>query len=219
MDTMHDTTARPAGHAPGAALLASVLLFGGGPAMAIEEPAFTLVEEIGDIEIRRYAPYLVAETLVEGKSFDDAGNEGFRRLFRYITGANGGERKIAMTAPVNQSPGGDKIAMTAPVDQAASADGWAVSFVVPSRYDADSVPQPTDPRVYIREIPGDFVAVRRYSGLWSEARFAREREALLDEIEAAGYTVTGDPRLARYDAPFKPWFLRRNEVIVPIAPH
>lgn len=216
---MHDTTARPAGHAPGAALLASVLLFGGGPAMAIEEPAFTLVEEIGDIEIRRYAPYLVAETLVEGKSFDDAGNEGFRRLFRYITGANGGERKIAMTAPVNQSPGGDKIAMTAPVDQAASADGWAVSFVVPSRYDADSVPQPTDPRVYIREIPGDFVAVRRYSGLWSEARFAREREALLDEIEAAGYTVTGDPRLARYDAPFKPWFLRRNEVIVPIAPH
>lgn len=199
--------------------LAGFLLSLVAPAIAIEKPAYEVIGQDGPVEIRRYAPYLVAETFVEG-DFDQASGEGFGRLFRYITGANVGSAKISMTAPVGQAagqPAGEAIDMTAPVGQAAAPGGYWVSFVVPSAYTLATVPKPTDPRVRIREIPARVVAAFTYSGSWSEARDRRVEANLRAAIGAQGLVPVGEPELARYDPPFTPPFLRRNEILIPVA--
>jgi hypothetical protein len=77
-------------------------------AMAIERAKYTVVETEGKFELRQYEPYLVAETMVEG-DFDEVGNEGFRRLFDYISGKNRKQQSITMTAPVSQEAESEKI--------------------------------------------------------------------------------------------------------------
>jgi hypothetical protein len=206
----------PARIAPFATLLLALLA---SPiAMAIEEPRYQVIEQDGAFELRDYAAYLVAETRVEA-SFEDAGNEAFRRLFRYISGDNAAQQKIAMTAPVTQGKG-EKIAMTAPVTQVADGDHYRVAFVVPSRYSASTVPKPLDPRIEIRTVPARRVAVWRYSGRWTQERYDQMERQLREAIVARGLRVNGPPVLARYDPPFMPWFMRRNEVLIPTAaPH
>ena len=88
----------------------------GMQAMAIEEAKYTVLKKEGHLELRQYAPHIVAETLVES-DFEGAGNKAFRRLFNYISGNNESRQKIAMTAPVSQAVQGEKIAMTVPVGQ------------------------------------------------------------------------------------------------------
>ena len=161
-----------------AALVASVMA-SPEAAMAIEQPEYTVVRQDGAFELRRYAPYLLAETEVES-GFMEAGNVAFGRLFRYISGDNTARAEIAMTAPVEQAKRGEKIAMTAPVEQARAGGVYRVAFVVPRKYDRDTVPQPTDPRVRIREVPARSIAVWRYSGRWTEENF-REHERELRE--------------------------------------
>jgi hypothetical protein len=209
----------------GATWVAAVVLIGAlvwSPgAMAIEEPPYRVVERDGSYELREYAAYLLAETRVEAP-FLDAGNIAFGRLFRYISGNNQAQQKIAMTAPVTQAPAaaargrGEKIAMTAPVNQVADGDAFLVGFVVPAKYTRDTVPQPLDPAVKIREVPAQLTASWRYSGRWTEANF----QAALDELRAVlktrGLAIAGEPVIARYNPPFMPTFLRRNEVLVPV---
>jgi hypothetical protein len=195
------------------ALLALVLP--ASTAMAIEQPEYRSIERAGAFELREYAPYLIAETRVDA-DFMAAGNIAFGRLFRYISGANVPGQKIAMTAPVTQAPG-EKIAMTAPVQQVAEGDDYLVGFIVPGKYTLETVPQPTDPRVRIREIPGGLVASWRYSGRWTESNF-REAEALLRrELDSRRLVPVGAAQIARYNAPFMPAFLRRNEVLIPVT--
>ncbi len=197
-----------------AAGLVIVLGIASGVAMAVEQPAFRSIEQDGAYELRDYAPYLIAETRVEA-SFIDAGNIAFGRLFRYISGANAPGQKIAMTAPVTQSRG-EKIAMTAPVQQVADAGAFRVGFIVPARYTRDTVPQPTDARITLREVPGGLFASWRYSGRWTEARFVEQEQQLRRTLAARGLVATGDAQIARYDPPFMPTFLRRNEVLIPV---
>ena len=185
--------------------------------MGLEQPGYRVVFEADGIEYRQYEPYLVSETVIEAAgSYKAAGNEGFRRLFRYISGGNSGENKIAMTVPVAQTAPSEKIAMTAPVQQTEVAEGWRVAFMLPSQYTLDTAPQPTDSRVSIREIPGRLTAVSRYSGRWTAANYEKKRAALLAALEQAAVTPVGDVQSALYNGPFTPPFLRRNEVVVEI---
>jgi hypothetical protein len=186
------------------------------PAVALETPRYEIVSRDDGIEIRSYRSYLVAETLVDA-SFRDAGNAGFRRLFRYIAGANTDRAEISMTAPVSQQPTGTRIAMTAPVAQVPGMGGHWVSFVVPSSFSMENVPRPTDARVRIREVPAQLVAVARYSGTWSERRFRRDEQRLRQAIASSGYETAGEPQFARYDPPYVPPFFRRNEILIPLA--
>jgi hypothetical protein len=124
-----------------------------------------------------------------------------------------------MTAPVTQSRSedkGEKIAMTAPVAQQADGSGYRVAFVVPARYTLDTVPQPTDPTVEIRAVPAQLTAAWRYSGRWTTTNYQASEAELRRAIAARGLKATGDPILARYDPPFMPSFLRRNEVLIPV---
>lgn len=180
--------------------------------VAIEEAEYRVVSQHGDIEIREYAPSIVAETVVS-ESFEDAGSRAFRKLFRYIEGHNEGQGKIAMTTPVSQQKTSEKIAMTAPVSQQKSGSDWAVSFMMPSAYSMETIPRPLDPDVVIRAIPSFNAAVIRYSGTWSENRYREHLDTLEGWLKERGIPYSAEPVWARYDAPFKPWFLRRNEIL------
>lgn len=199
------------------AFAALLLTWVSWPAMAIEIPEYRVIEQDGSFEIRAYSSYLIAETEVEA-GFMNAGNIAFGRLFRYISGANTAQAEIAMTAPVEQAARGEKIAMTAPVEQASGDGVYRVGFVVPRKYNRDTVPKPTDSRVSIREVPPRTVAVWRYSGRWTEENFREHEQDLRRALQARDLkSVSGDSAIiARYDAPFIPWFMRRNEVLIPL---
>lgn len=190
----------------------------GRPAMAVEEPKYQRVKKDGDFEVRVYAPYVVAETLVSG-DFGSAGNEGFRRLAEYIFGGNQGKRKIAMTAPVGQQaapPKGEKIAMTAPVGQERRGSEWLVTFSLPAELTMATAPLPQDARVTLREVAARRMAVRSFSGTWSPERFAEKKAELLRWCGTQGLKPRGEVLYARYNPPWTPWFLRRNEVLVEV---
>lgn len=203
-------------------------------AMAIEEPAYKVIDvaamgaaKVAEVEIREYPAYLVAETRVTA-SFAEAGNLAFRPLFNYISGSNRRQEKIEMTAPVSQTASsgtGEKIEMTAPVTQAktpASAAGgnsaYVIGFVMPARYTMATIPQPADERVSIREVPARTMAVLRFSGTWGQERYAQHEKTLMENLSQAGWRTRGTIEFARYDPPFMPWFLRRNEVMVEVEP-
>lgn len=189
------------------AALITLSVFTGRSAMAIEEPKFEKIAEYDEFEIRKYPPFLIAETLVE-EDFDEAGKAAFKRLGGYIFGNNEKKDKIEMTAPVSTEPAGE-------------ADGkkrWRIHFVMPADRRMESLPIPNDSTVTRREVPGQIVAVHRFSGTWSEERFAEKAKFLLEEVRKNGLSPKEETlRYARYNPPFTPWFLRRNEVMVEIA--
>ena len=196
-------------------LFALVLSLSPMTSQAIEEPSYKVTRTLGDVEVRDYAPYVVAEVVVPG-SASSAGNEAFRILAGYIFGKNKGERKLAMTAPVTQSAAPVKLPMTAPVTQSPAPGGYRVQFVLPKDVTLATAPEPLDPRVTLREIPATRVAVIRYSGFWSDDNYNRHLTLLKDALHQAGVQWAGEPVYSRYDAPFKPWFLRRNEIWLPV---
>lgn len=192
---------------------------GSEPAMAIEEAPYSVIEKTGDFEIRQYSSYFVAETYVQG-DYDEAGSEGFRRLFDYIGGQNRSGSSIAMTAPVSQESGSRKIAMTAPVGQERKGSRWRITFVMPSDFTRiEALPRPNDDRVALVREPARLVAAVRYSGTWSRSRYQDHKAKLLAWIGEKNWKTAGEPVWARYDPPFMPWFLRRNEVLIPVVRH
>ena len=201
---------------------------------SLEQPTYTVVAEAGGYELRRYEPYLVAETSVTG-TFEDAGNVAFRTLAAYIFGDNTGDETMSMTAPVVSSQGANRrgadMAMTTPVlssgsgGECAAVAGnvpdeeyeWVYQFVMERKYSLESLPRPTDPSVVIRSVPGRLVAARHFGGRWLADRVCQEASVLMKAIRADGLRAVGRWALARYNDPFTPSFLRRNEVLVEVA--
>ena len=212
------------------------LILGEG-AMAIEEPAFEMLEKDGNIEIRQYRPVIVAETFVDG-DMGSASSIGFRLIANYIFGNNlslpgsaeKSSEKIAMTAPVLVEPvaRSEKIAMTAPVNiepQGDSVKGimhsqrWRVQFSMPSKYSMASLPKPLDPAVTLREVPGKRYAVLVFSGFAGEDKVQQKTEELLVWLNGKSRRAISAPQLARYNPPWTLPFLRRNEILVEVAAH
>lgn len=180
-------------------------------AHAIEEPTYQVIRQFETFELREYAPYIVAEVTVPGPQ-EQAGNQGFRLLAGYIFGRNKGEQRLEMTAPVTQTAAPQKIAMTAPVTQAASKGGYVVQFMMPSAFTLDTLPEPLDSQVRLKSVPGGRFAVIRYSGTWTQANYETHLAQLREGVKATGLRTAGPPVYARYNAPWVPWFLRRNEI-------
>jgi hypothetical protein len=190
----------------------------------VETVSYTVVGRVGDAELRRYPASVVAETVADGET------SAFRRLYRYITGANESAADIPMTAPVaiesadaaaeqSAPPAvtrGRLIPMTAPVETSADADGVRMAFHLPAAYDPDTAPRPTDAEVELRVIPERTLAVRQFSWRPTDDRIERETEALLAALERARIPTAGEPFFMGYDAPWTLPFLRRNEVAVEV---
>jgi len=183
--------------------------------MATEEAKYTVIDRDGDFELRQYEPHIVAETLVVG-GFETVGNEGFRRLYDYISGNNRKRQSIAMTAPVSQEANNEEIPMTAPVNQERIGAKWRITFLMPSQYTMDILPEPLDTQVVLKEVPPRLMAAITYSGTWSKKRYQNRKAELLRLIEKRSLRPLGEPIFARYNPPFMPWFLRRNEVLIPV---
>ncbi len=188
-------------------ILAAMPLF----SQAIEEPDYEVIRQLDHVELRHYAPYVVAEVVLH-TSAEDAGSQAFPILAGYIFGKNKGEKKFAMTAPVTQSAAPMRMDMTAPVTQAAVAGGMRVQFVLPKGVTLATAPEPIDPRVQLRAVPAARWAVIRYSGTWSQSNYAEHLGKLKAAVDAAGVATQGEPVLARYNGPVTPWFMRRNEI-------
>jgi hypothetical protein len=190
--------------------------FLGSAAMAIEEPAYVVLLETKHYEVRRYASYIVAEVDVDD-DFKRAGNSAFRVLAGYIFGDNEPRQKMQMTAPV-ESRQGVRMNMTAPVtSQSRDGDGvFTYSFVMERKYTMDTLPKPTNRDIRLVERPERIMAVHRYSGTWSEERYEEHEKILLDALATDRVKRKAAPVFARYNAPFTPWFLRRNEIMVEI---
>lgn len=188
-----------------------------GEAMALEEAKYRVLEKRGYMELRAYEPLIVAETVVEG-DFSSVGNEAFQRLYGYISGKNRMARSIPMTAPVSQEAESRRIPMTTPVTQESAGERWRIAFVMPAELTLETLPEPTDPTVALRKIPGRTLAALTYSGTWSRRRYEAKLDLLLRRVREAGLRSVGEPVFARYNPPFTPWFLRRNEILIPVEP-
>ena len=175
--------------------------------MSYEEPKYTVVREMDIYEVRRYKKRTVAEVAF------DTDSSGFKILFDYISGANFGSRKVAMTVPVTQSK---KIDMTAPVTQSKRDGKMTMRFFLPSVYSMENAPKPTDKRVRIIDLPEQYFGVISYSGFASDSNFEKHQKELLKVLLKDGLVITGPPIKATYNSPFTPPFLRRNEAMYPL---
>ena len=166
-----------------------------------EKLPYTVISRHGDAEVRHYPEYLLVQVREPGEFFQ-AGNRAFQPLFNYIAGSNAAGQKIAMTAPVLQEPAGEDIHM--------------VSFVMPSDFDIETIPAPSSQRVSIVPVHEHFAAAIKFSGSWNSQRFAGKGEELLAAVKSAGLETNGSIYWARFDPPFKPGFMKHNEVLIKI---
>ncbi len=167
-----------------------------------EQQPYEVLQRYPGFELRRYPEHLVAEVDVTGP-FGVAGNLAFPKLARFIGGHNRASRKVAMTAPVVQ-------------EKDPRSGVFVVGFVMPSDLAADDVPEPLDSSVRTRRVPAQTAAALTFSGRWSRSTYEARTNELLDLLAQAQLTVVGRPRYARFDPPWTPWFLRRNEVVIPV---
>lgn len=190
-----------------------------GAASAYESPEYAVIETLEGFEVREYAPYVVVETPVALEGESGSRNTAFRRLFGYISGNNLARREMAMTTPVVQAEQqGETIAMTSPVGEGEQDDGrvW-MQFVLPSSMAFEDAPQPLDASLRIRQVGVERVAALRYSGSSGQRRFESMRQQIMAALDNSEWRPVGTPRSAVYNGPFTPGFMRRNEVLVPVA--
>jgi hypothetical protein len=190
-----------------------LFLGGAGACMAIETPAYRVELDTKPFQIRDYAPLLEATVHVSGTR-DAAVSAGFRLLAHYIFGGNRTQTKLAMTAPVLQTPAEPRAfpkqgGVTAAVS---SVSGWDVSFIMPQGYTRDTLPPATDPGIRFSEVPARRVAVISFSGFWTDGNLQEHQAQLLSFLARRHLTAISAPIYAFYDPPWTPWFWRTNEV-------
>ena len=185
--------------------------------MATETPKYEVLRHEGDFELRRYGVHMTANVHVDAPSATKAADAGFNVLADFIFGNNRSSSRIAMTAPVGAEAEADPecVSLTCMAGTDSSA-GSRVSFTMPSKYTPDTLPVPNDPRVKTETVSPHVAAAIRFSGSMSEDGRADAEAALTGWLAEQGLVAAGAPVAAQYDAPWKPWFARRNEIIVPV---
>jgi SOUL heme-binding protein len=168
----------------------------------VETAKFEVIQKNGEFEIRKYNKLILVKV-------DTQIDNPFNILFQYISGANKSRTKISMTSPVITS---EKIAMTSPVISSSES----MSFVVPSEYDLQTVPEPTDERVSINEIPERYIATIRFRGFARKNTVEKQKTKLLRWSSDEKIDIIGSTFLMQYNPPFVLGFLRRNEIGVEV---
>jgi hypothetical protein len=164
-----------------------------------QQQPYTVLSQHKGFELRKYPAGIQIETTVGG-DFVDAGNRGFRPLVNFISGNNKARQSIAMTAPV--------------IQESAGANRHMVRFVMPEEMKSGDVPASLDSSVKVIEVPEHLAAAKRFSGSWNQDKFLLEGEKLVSETLSSGLETVGSLYFARFDPPWKPGFLKRNEVLI-----
>jgi len=180
----------------------------------VEQPKYRVILSENNIELREYAPMLLAEVEVSGER-KEAIKQGFKMLADYIFGNNVSKKKMEMTAPVT-SELNEKLAMTAPVMQQGQGDKWKVRFVMPAGYNIDTLPKPNSSSVNLISIPAKRFVVIRFSGWAGEDNIQLHTEELKAYISEQNLKTAGNLVLAFYNPPWTLPFLRRNEVMIEV---
>jgi hypothetical protein len=199
-----------------------LLLLKGTAVMAIEEPDYEVLSRSDNYEIRSYPAFNVAEVELPSNT-GNADNQAFRILAGYIFGKNRSRTRLETRGSLESNTDNEstKMAMTAPVMSANSDVGdnrIVFAFVMERKFSLDELPEPMDRRIRLRRQAPRVMAVRKYSGRWTPKNFQDNKDALLAALQRDGVSTTGPAILARYNSPFTPWFLRRNEVMIQIGP-
>jgi hypothetical protein len=198
----------------------SGMITGGTMARAeeqVEEPAYDVVDTIGEIEIRQYGPRLAAEAdMGPGSGVNQGQNAAFMALAGFIFAQNREGPEVAMTAPISVETLPEQIAMTAPVAMETGEEGRVMRFFMPAEYTLETLPQPGDDRVRILTVPAQTLAVLRFSGESTDAVVASRTTELLAGLEGSAWRPIADPGFFGYDPPMTPPDQRRNEVFVEV---
>ena len=166
----------------------------------LEQPKYKVVRKENDIEIRKYDKILTSSVKVYGDQYTSL-RKGFQPLVRYIGAKERDSEKISMTAPVIQTTNDE-------------TENWTVSFAMPSKYNIDNLPKPTNDDIYFEEIQPSLAAVIRFSGVADTSLLTRKASVLKRWLELNGYTESSSPKFLFYNDPTTPGFLRRNEVMI-----
>lgn len=166
--------------------------------MATETIPYTVLHKNQSIEIREYMDILLASTKVDRNNYSDT---GFNRVFQYISGQNESNTKISMTSPVVSYQEGDTL---------------VTGFYVPSKYDKTTVPKPKG-EVYIDTIEPAIYVVITFNGAWTKQNYEQHHQMLMDFINSNNYKITSNPFTMRYNAPYIPDHLKRNEIAYQIS--
>ena len=168
--------------------------------MAIETPQYTVLNKAGKFELRKYEAFITSNVEVTADSHAAAGSSGFSYLAGYIFGGNQASQKIAMTAPV--------------MSEQTKNGNFRVSFVIPSKYSIKNLPTPNQKAVTFDEIKEMDVASLTFSGYTSEDKITKKTDELQKWMAEKNLKQIGSPIIARYDPPWKPGFLRKNEILI-----
>jgi len=190
--------------------------------MSVPQASYQVMETLDNgVEIREYPKEIWATAAAQDE------NDAFGPLFRYISGENEKGEKIEMTTPVvtpappanaESAPGeGEKIEMTAPVVTADTEEGLSMGFIMPERYDIQTIPRPTSNDVEIQLIEPRTLATIRFSGYMNEGSYRDNLERLNKTLEERGILTKGEPLLMQYNEPRTPPFYRRNEIALLVA--
>ena len=166
----------------------------------LEQPKYKVVRKENDIEIRSYDKILMSSVKVYGNQYN-ALRKGFQPLVRYIGAKERDSEKISMTAPVIQATNDE-------------SENWTVSFAMPSKYNIDNLPKPSNDDIYFEEIQPSLAAVIRFSGVADTNLLNQKASVLKRWLELNGYTESSSPKFLFYNDPTTPGFLRRNEVMI-----
>ena len=166
----------------------------------LEQPKYKVVRKENDIEVRSYDKILMSSVKVYGNQYNALRN-GFQPLVRYIGAKERVSEKISMTAPVIQTTNDE-------------TENWTVSFAMPSKYNIDNLPKPTNDDIYFEEIQPSLAAVIRFSGVADTSLLTLKASVLKKWLELNGYTESSSPKFLFYNDPTTPGFLRRNEVMI-----
>jgi hypothetical protein len=165
-----------------------------------ESQPYTVVRTEKDFEIRFYPATTMAIITSSAKTYKELGNSGFKKLAGYIFGGNQTNEKIAMTTPVHMD-----------LNQTLST----MSFVMPSQYNKDNLPEPNDSNVKIKTIAQEYVAVMKFGGYASENDIKTNSRKLENALKEASISYYGHFRFLVYNPPFQ-FIGRRNEIIVSV---
>lgn len=168
---------------------------------AYEQPQYKVTEKLEKFEVRDYQPYLIASVKVSEQEMESAMSSAFMRLAGYIFGKNESQKRIAMTSPVEFQ-----------------VDSQTMTFMIPSKYKLQDLPDPSDEGIVLKQQPGRLMAALRFTGYIDESLWQNKKALLLEAVQASSYEAVGDPIFFGYDPPAVPGALRRNEVLVEVRP-